>query len=86
MVPQCQEILSPNKVIVITTKEHLEKAHGWIDDTLPTLYTSHIKDKLNGMALKKMKPCRLDKPAQTVVSTAYAKSLQLHFLCKSNHP
>jgi len=66
----------PNKVIITTTKEHLETARRWIDQTLVNLYEDHIEPTLDVTTLKrKMFPRRLDIPLQTAASMAYTKNL-----------
>jgi len=68
----------PNKVVITTLQENLEKARSWIDLTLPSIYTANIEDKLDVMTLKKMLPRRLDKPTQTAAVQAYAANLCQH--------
>jgi len=71
-----EKTMIPNKIMIMTTKENLEKAHGWLDHTLVNLYEDHIKHKLDVMMLKtKMFPWRLNIPLQTVASMAYVKNL-----------
>jgi len=65
-----------NKVLLTTTKTHLDTARMWIDTTLPNLYNQHVADKLDVTLIKKMIPRRLDKPIMTSASTAYADKLK----------
>jgi len=65
-----------NKIMVMTTQEHLETARKWIDYTLVTIYENNIEDKLDVTTLKrKLFPRRLDKPIQTAASQAYTANL-----------
>ena len=65
-----------NKVMITTTKNQLENARKWLDETLPDLYETHIADKLDVTTLHRLSPRRLDKPVLTAASTAYADMLK----------
>jgi len=65
-----------NKVLVTTTKAHLEKACTWLDITLPNHYQQYVADKLDVTTIKRMTPRRLDKPTVMAASTAYADKLK----------
>ncbi len=41
-----------NKVLVTTTKAHLEKARTWLDITLPNHYQQYVADKLDVTTIK----------------------------------
>jgi len=48
--PWCLNIkktTTANKVLITTTKENLSTARQWIDDTLPTIYSQFIADKID---------------------------------------
>jgi len=65
-----------NKILLLTTKVHLETAQHWVDRMLPSIYQQHIVDKLDVMTSKWMIPRCLDKPILTAASTAYANKLK----------
>jgi len=67
----------PNKVLILTTQDHLATAHNWIDNTLPTIYLQHIDDKLDITMLCHLIPCCLDKLILTAALTAYADKLKI---------
>ncbi len=66
-----------NKVLITTTKAHLETARKWVDTVLPNIYSQYIADKLDVTALRRLIPRRLDKPVLTVASSAYADKLKI---------
>ncbi len=65
-----------NKVMITTSKDQLEMARKWIDETLPTIYSQFIADKIDVTTLRHLTPRRLDKPVLTAASTAYADQLK----------
>jgi len=67
--------MTPNKILIITTKSQVQNARKWADETLPALYNQHISDKLDVTPLQQMTPWRLDKPTTTVAATTYAEKL-----------
>jgi len=77
--PWCLNIkktTTANKVLITTTKENLSTARQWIDDTLPTIYSQFIADKIDVTMLKNIIPHCLDKPVLTTASTTYANKLK----------
>jgi len=64
------------KILITTTKPHLEQAQQWIDHTLPSLYEQHVAEKIDAMMLKHLILRRLDHPILTAASTAYADKLK----------
>jgi len=66
-----------NKVLITTTKKHLEIARNWADRILPKIYSQCILDKLDVTTLSRLIPRRLDKPILTVASSAYADKLKV---------
>jgi len=48
----------------------------WIDNTLPTIYSQFIDDKLDVTMLKHITPRRLNKPVLTTASTTYTNALK----------
>jgi len=78
--PWCLNVertMTPNKVLVVTTKGQLTQACKWIDNSLPALYNQHVNDKINVTTLKHLIPRRLDKPNLTSTSMSYAEKLKL---------
>jgi len=65
-----------NKVLLTTTKPHLETARKWVDTVLPHIYSQSILDKIDVTTLRRIIPRRLDKPILTVASSAYADKLK----------
>jgi len=70
--------MTPNKVLVVTTKGQLTATRAWVDLNLPAIYKQHIMDKLNVMMLQKIVPHCLDKPVTMAASEAYAAQLKQH--------
>ncbi len=48
--------MTPNKILIITTKSQVQNARKWADETLPALYNQHISDKLDVTPLQQMTP------------------------------
>jgi len=42
-----KKTMTPNKVLITTTKDHLAMVCKWIDVTLRTIYSQFIEDKIN---------------------------------------
>ncbi len=71
-----EKTTTANKVLITTTKSHLETARQWIDHTLPSIYDEHIADKIDVTTLRHLTPRRLDKPVLTAASSSYADKLK----------
>jgi len=85
-MPWCKSIERtnlPNKVLILTTQDCLANARDWIGNTLPTLYSQHIADKLDVTTLRRLVPRCLDKPILTAASMAYADKLKLRTVAAS---
>jgi len=76
-----KQSLTPNKVILVTTKGQLTTAQKWTDKSLPLLYQQHISDKIDVTMLKDLTPWCLDKPTVMAASTTYADKLKLRLTC-----
>jgi len=48
-----EKTTTPNKIRIMTTKENLEKACGWLNHMLVNLYEEYIEHKLDVTTLKK---------------------------------
>jgi len=69
---------TPNKVLLVMTKGQVTAARDWVDNTLLTIYTQHILDKLDITTLQQIVPRHLDKPIITAASHTYAEKLKQH--------
>jgi len=67
---------TPNKVLLVMTKGQVAAARDWVDNTLLTIYTQHILDKLDVTMLQQIVPRRLDKPVITAASHTYAEKFK----------
>jgi len=57
-----EKTITPNKVLLVTTKGQLTTARKWVDDMLPGLYKQQISNKIKVTTLKHLTPQCLDKP------------------------
>jgi len=73
--------LTPNKVIIVTTKRQVTMACKWTDKILSILYNQHISDKIDVTVLQHLTPWQLDKPTVTAASMTYVDKLKQRMIC-----